>query len=158
MAVALDDVDIQILAELQADADRTNVELARLIGLSPAATLHRVRRLKESGIIRQVVARLDPSVAGFPLLVYLAVTLARHDPRTNAAFEKEVRDMPQVIAADYVAGETDAILLVAARDVADLQKVLTRLAVRGGTRLITYLRLQEIKPTSPLPVAATAAK
>jgi Lrp/AsnC family transcriptional regulator, leucine-responsive regulatory protein len=153
MAVSLDEVDIQILAELQADADRTNVELARLIGLSPAATLHRVRRLKESGIIRQVVARLDPMAAGFPLQVYLAVTLARHDPRTNTAFEKEVRAMPQVIAADYVAGETDAILLVVARDVAELQQVLTRLAVRGGTRLITYLRLQEIKPTSPLPIS-----
>jgi Lrp/AsnC family leucine-responsive transcriptional regulator len=153
MAVSLDEVDVQILTELQADADRTNVELARLIGLSPAATLHRVRRLKESGIVRHVVARLDPSEAGFPLQVYVAVTLARHDPRSNTAFEKELRELPQVIAADWVAGETDAILLVVARDVADLQRVLTRLALRGGQRLITYLRLQEIKPTSPLPLS-----
>jgi Lrp/AsnC family transcriptional regulator, leucine-responsive regulatory protein len=157
MAVSLDEVDVQILAELQADADRTNVDLARLIGLSPAATLHRVRRLKESGIIRQVVARLDPMALGFPLQVYLAVTLARHDARTNTAFENEVRAIPQVIAADYVAGETDAILLVVARDVPELQQVLTRLAVRGGTRLITYLRLQEIKPTSPLVVTPREA-
>ena len=156
MAVALDEVDVQILAELQADADRTNVDLARLIGLSPAATLHRVRRLKESGIIRQVVARLDPMAAGFPLQLYLAVTLSRHDPRSSASFEAAVRAMPQVIAADYVAGETDAILLVVARDVADLQQVLTRLAVRGGQRLISYLRLQEIKPTSPLPIFSGA--
>jgi DNA-binding Lrp family transcriptional regulator len=154
MAVQLDEIDIMILTELQADADRTNVELARLIGLSPAATLHRVRRLKESGIIRHVVARLDPGAAGFPLQVYVSVTLARHDPRSNAAFERELRELPQVIAADWVAGETDAILLVVARDVADLQRVLTRLALRGGQRLITYLRLQEIKPTSPLPIAS----
>jgi Lrp/AsnC family leucine-responsive transcriptional regulator len=157
MAVSLDEIDVQLLAELQADADRTNVELARLIGLSPAATLHRVRRLKESGVIRQVVARLDPAVAGFPLQVYVSVTLARHEPRMNRAFETEVRAMPQVIAADWVAGETDVILLVAARDVADLQQVLLRLATRGGQRLITYLRLEEIKPTSPLPVKASAA-
>jgi Lrp/AsnC family leucine-responsive transcriptional regulator len=153
MAVQLDEIDVQLLAELQADADRTNVELARLIGLSPAATLHRVRRLKDSGVIRQVVARLDPGIAGFPLQVYLSVTLARHDVRASRAFEVEVRAMPQVIAADWVAGETDAILLVAARDVADLQQVLLRLATRGAQRLITYLRLEEIKPTSPLPVA-----
>jgi Lrp/AsnC family transcriptional regulator, leucine-responsive regulatory protein len=153
MAVQLDEIDVQLLAELQADADRTNVELARLIGLSPAATLHRVRRLKDSGVIRQVVARVDPGIAGFPLQVYLSVTLARHDVRASRAFEVEVRAMPQVIAADWVAGETDAILLVAARDVADLQQVLLRLATRGAQRLITYLRLEEIKPTSPLPVA-----
>jgi Lrp/AsnC family leucine-responsive transcriptional regulator len=152
MPISLDAIDIKLLAELQADADRPNVELARLVDLSPAATLHRVRRLKESGIIRQVVARLDPNVAGFPLQVYLAATLSRHDPRTSAAFEKEVRAIPQVIAADYVAGETDVILLVVARDVGELHRVLNRLAARGGQRLITYLRMEEIKPTSPLPL------
>ena len=52
MAVNLDEVDIKLLTALQADADRTNVELARMVGLSPAATLHRVRALKESGVIR----------------------------------------------------------------------------------------------------------
>jgi Lrp/AsnC family transcriptional regulator, leucine-responsive regulatory protein len=43
MAVPLDDIDIQLLTALQEDADRTNVELARLVGLSPAATPHHVR-------------------------------------------------------------------------------------------------------------------
>ena len=42
MAVELDEVDVKLLTALQADADRTNVELARLVGLSPAATLNRV--------------------------------------------------------------------------------------------------------------------
>ncbi len=59
MALSLDSVDIRLLVELQADADRPNVELARLVGLSPAATLHRVRRLKEAGIVSGIVARLD---------------------------------------------------------------------------------------------------
>ena len=153
MAIPLDEIDVRLLVELQADADRTNVELARLVGLSPAATLHRVRRLKTSGLIRQVVARLDPTVAGFPLQVYVTVILARHEPRTVAAFEKEVRATPNVIAADWVAGETDCILLVVARDVAELQRVLVRLSNRGAQRMVTYLRLEEIKPTSPLPVA-----
>ena len=57
MATSLDEVDIQLLDALQANADRTNVELARLTGLSPAATLHRVRALKESGVIR--IIRID---------------------------------------------------------------------------------------------------
>src|SRR6516162_4220419 len=77
MAAELDDVDITLLAELQEDADRTNVELARLVGLSPAATLHRVRRLKESGVIRVIRAEVDPAAAGFPLQVYVTTTLTR---------------------------------------------------------------------------------
>jgi DNA-binding Lrp family transcriptional regulator len=45
MAISLDDVDLRLLSELEDNADRPNVELARLVGLSPAATLNRVRRL-----------------------------------------------------------------------------------------------------------------
>jgi Lrp/AsnC family transcriptional regulator, leucine-responsive regulatory protein len=153
MAVALDDIDVRLLTALQGDADRSNVELARLVGLSPAATLHRVRRLKESGVIRLIAARLDPAAAGFPLHVYVAASLARHDPRSTRTFEDQVRAMPQITAADNVAGEMDYLLTAVARDVAELQQVLARLSTRGGQRLVTYLRLEEIKPPSPLPLS-----
>jgi DNA-binding Lrp family transcriptional regulator len=156
MAIELDDVDVELLTALQEDADRTNVELARLTGLSPAATLHRVRRLKESGVIRIISAQLDPAAAGFPLQVYVTATLARHDPRSSQAFDSQIRALPQIIAADSVAGETDYLLTIVARDVAELQTVLASLATRGGQRLITFLRLGEIKPPSRLPLAPSA--
>ena len=152
MAVKLDEVDLNLLTALQADADRTNVELARMVGLSPAATLHRVRYLKESGVIRIVTARLDPEAAGFPLQLYVAATLGRHDPRSTKVFDDEVRALPQIIAADTVGGDLDYLLTVVARYVADLQYVLARRATRGGQRLITYLRLAEVKPPSGLPL------
>ena len=156
MAVALDEIDIQLLTALQEDADRTNVELARLTGLSPAATLNRVRRLKESGVIRIISAQLDPAAVGFPLQVYITATLARHDPRSSQVFDDQIRALPQIIAADNVAGETDYLLTVVARDVAELQSVLASLATRGGQRLVTYLRLAEVKPPSRLPLAPSA--
>ena len=153
MAEQLDLIDLQLLEELQRDADRPNVELARVVGLSPAATLHRVRRLKESGIVRGIVARLDPAAAGFTLQVYVAVTLQRHDDATHRRFAAAVRGMPEVIAADWVTGETDAMLIVVAREVAELQRVLVRLSTRGGAaRVMTLLRLEELKPDSPLPI------
>src|SRR5438270_4858615 len=155
MSIPLDLIDVRLLAELQADADRPNVELAGLVELSPAATLHRVRRLKESGIIRRVSARLDAAAAGFPLQVYVAVTLERHDDATHRRFAEAVRAMPEVLSADWVTGETDAMLMVVAREVAELQRVLVRLSTRGGAaRVMTLLRLEELKPVSPLPVEA----
>lgn len=156
MAISLDSVDIQLLKELQTDADRPNVELARLVELSPAATLHRVRRLKDSGIVRGIGARLDSAAAGFPLQVYVAVTLDRHDDAAHRRFGEAVRAMPEVIAADWVTGETDAMLMVVAREVAELQRVLVRLSTRGGaSRVTTLLRLEELKPASPLPLETT---
>ncbi len=157
MAYKLDEVDIQLLTAMQADADRTNVQLARLCGLSPAATLYRVRALKESGVIRIIRADVDPAAAGFALRVYVTATMRWYEPRATAAFEDYIRSMPQVISADNVAGETDYLLSVVARDVAELQQVLAGLSTRGGTRLVTYLRLAETKPLSPLPLGVPSA-
>ncbi len=152
MAVELDEIDLQLLAELQADADRTNVELSRQVGLSPAATLNRVRRLKASGVIKVISARLDPGALGFPLQMYVAATLGRHDPRATRAFEDQVRALPQIIAADNVTGEMDYLLTIVARNVSELQQVLATLSARGSQRLVTYLRLEEVKPPSRLPL------
>jgi Lrp/AsnC family transcriptional regulator, leucine-responsive regulatory protein len=158
MAIELNEVDIQLLTALEQDADRTNVELARLVSLSPAATLNRVRRLKESGVIRIIRAHVDPAAAGFPLQMYVMAALARHDPRPTRVFEDQVRALPQIIAAENLAGEYDYLLTVVARDVADLQEVLASLAARGGQRLVTYLRLAEVKPPSPLPLTPPAPR
>src|SRR6476660_6780584 len=131
MPVSLDLIDLKLLEELQTDADRSNVELARLIGLSPAATLHRVRRLKESGIVRGVVARLDLAEAGFPLQVYVSVAAVSQKEQAHRQYLEGLRDMPEVIAADWVTGETDAMLMVGARGVGQRQRVLVRLSTRG---------------------------
>jgi Lrp/AsnC family leucine-responsive transcriptional regulator len=158
MAVSLDEIDVRLLAELEADADRPNVALARLVGLSPAATLNRVRRLKESGVIRRIAARLDSAAAGFTLQVYVLVTLARHEEAAAKRFTETVRTLPQIIAADEVTGDVDSLLMIVARDVAELQGVLVRLSTRGGaTRLVTLLRLGELKPSSPLPLSPAGA-
>jgi Lrp/AsnC family transcriptional regulator, leucine-responsive regulatory protein len=55
-----------------------------------------------------------------------------------------------------LAGEMDYLLTVVARDVAELQEVLARLAVKGGQRLVTHLKLAEVKPPSRLPLVPTA--
>ena len=155
MPVSLDEIDVQLLTELQDDADRPNVALARAVGLSPAATLHRVRRLKESGIVQAVVARLDAEAAGFPLRVFIMLTVGRHDETAHRKLVQAVRAIPQVIRADWVAGENDALLEVAARSIAELQRVQLLLASKGGAlRVTTLLRMEELKPPSPLPLGA----
>jgi Lrp/AsnC family leucine-responsive transcriptional regulator len=158
----LDDVDLRLLEELEKNADRPNVELARLVGLSPAATLKRIRRLKDEGVIREIRARLDLGTLGFPLQVYVMCTLDQHDERANRRFEAAIKKIPNVVRADWVTGETDALLQVVARDVAELQKVLMLLSSgAGASRILTLLRLEELKPPSPLPrrrAGATASR
>jgi Lrp/AsnC family transcriptional regulator, leucine-responsive regulatory protein len=153
----LDEIDLRILAELETDADRANVAVARAVGLSPAATHQRTRKLKEAGVIQRVTAQVDPAKAGFPLLVYVQVTLGRHDDVAHRRIEKTVREMPQVIQADWVAGEIDLLLTVVGRSIAELQRVLFLLSSRGGAqRVVSLLRLEEVKSRAPLPVGSEA--
>jgi Lrp/AsnC family leucine-responsive transcriptional regulator len=155
MAEQLDEIDIQLLDALEHDADRANVELARLVGLSPAATLHRVRRLKDSGVIAAIQARVNAEAAGFPLRVFVMLTVGRHDEAAHRRLTEAVKDIPQVIRADWIAGESDALLEVVARSIAELQRVQLLLSSRGGAlRVTTLLRLSELKPPSPLPLSS----
>ena len=148
----LDDVDLRLLDELQRDADRPNVELARIVGLSPAATLKRVRRLKDEGVIRGIRAQVDPNKLGFPLHVHVMCTLGEHDERANRRFANAIQKVPNVVRADWVTGETDALLQVVARDVGELQRVLMLLSsAAGAARILTLLRLEELKEASPIP-------
>jgi Lrp/AsnC family leucine-responsive transcriptional regulator len=155
MTVSLDRIDVTLLKELQTDAGRPNVELARQVGLSPAATLNRVRRLRETGVLGPARAELDPGQAGFPLQVHVLATLSEHDEAAHRRFKSAVRAIANVIRADWVTGETDAHLEVVARDVDELQRVLLLLSSKAGAqRLVTLLKLEELKPPSPLPLKA----
>ena len=111
-----------------------------------------MRRLKETGLLASVRARLDAGRAGFLLQVFLAVTLLEHDERSRARFAKALAAIPGVLEADWVTGETDALLRVVARDVADLQRVQLMLHKGGAQRIHTLLRLGGIKAEAPLPV------
>ena len=83
------------------------------------------------------------------------MTLGAHEEALERRFEKVVADLPQVTAAAWVAGETDALLTVNTRGLAELQEVLIALSTKGGAqRVVTLLRLRELKPDSPLPLGA----
>ena len=57
----IDTIDKKILKTLQKNAKITNARLSKEIGLSPAPTLERVRKLETRGIISGYHAKLDKS-------------------------------------------------------------------------------------------------
>jgi Lrp/AsnC family leucine-responsive transcriptional regulator len=150
--VLLDDVDCALVAALQERGDTPNVELARAVGLSPAATLRRVRRLRDDGVIDGVRASVDPVRVGMAIDAFVLATLAEHSARADAGFARALDGMPNVLRADVVAGADDVLLHVVAADAAELHRVLLALKRAGAGRLRTMLRLQTVKPPSPVPL------
>lgn len=157
VATPLDDKDCAILAELQDRGDLPNVELARRVELSPAATLRRVQRLRAEGVIEAVRAVVSPEQAGLSLEAFVLVSLDEHTTRGDAAFQRALAAMPNVVRADNVTGHEDALIHVVAADAKELQRVLLSLSRSGVQRFTTMLKLQTFKPPTPLPVRATVA-
>jgi Lrp/AsnC family transcriptional regulator, leucine-responsive regulatory protein len=153
--MALDEIDCAVLEQLQERGDVANVELARSVGLSPAATLRRVQRLRAAGVVEGVRAIVSAEHVGLTVEAFVLVTLAAHDARTDATFARELARMPNVLRADSVAGDEDALLHVAVATPAELHRVLLALKRVGASHVRTILRLQTIKPPAAVPTRPT---
>lgn len=148
----LDEIDCALLAALQQRGDAPNLALARLVGLSAAATSRRVARLRDDGVIEAVRAVVLPEQVGLAVEAYVLVSLVEHAPDADARFAREVAAMPNVLRADSIAGAEDALLHVAVRSPGDLHRLLLELKRAGAARVTTMLRLQAIKPPAAVPV------
>jgi Lrp/AsnC family leucine-responsive transcriptional regulator len=120
--VQLDAVDRRILQALQAQGRSTYDELAVQVGLSASATLRRVKRLEDAGVIAGYVALVAPERVGLGLTAYINVRLEKHiDSHKRSpmdAFTAAVQAWPEVVECSALTGEMDYLLRVLVRDMA----------------------------------------
>jgi DNA-binding Lrp family transcriptional regulator len=81
---------LQILQLLQQDATLTNKEVAFKLHKSVATIHERIRRLKDQGYIKKVVAILDGKKLGCGLVAFSHVLLTDHTKETLDQFENTV--------------------------------------------------------------------
>jgi DNA-binding Lrp family transcriptional regulator len=99
----LDQLDLKILAKLQADARITNQDLADAVGLSPSPCLQRVKRLEKAGIIASYRVQIDLNSVCRHVDVIAAVTLNSHGLDDFANFERTLAGMRYVAECTKVA-------------------------------------------------------
>lgn len=118
----LDAVDRRILQALQSHGRATYDDLAASVGLSPSATLRRVKRLEGAGVIAGYVALVAPERVGLGLTAYINVRLAKHTEadrqRPIETFTAAVQSWPEVVECAALSGEMDYLLRVLVRDMA----------------------------------------
>lgn len=150
----LDAVDRSILEALQSNGRMSNVELAKGIHLSPAATHTRLRRLEREGFIDGYSARLNRQKLGFHMLCYINISLQTHASEELERFRRELRKMPEVLECCLLTGEFDYLAKVILRDQNDLEHfIVKRLATLPGVAKVnTSVVVAEIKSAAPLPI------
>ncbi|WGS53091.1 Lrp/AsnC ligand binding domain-containing protein [Paraburkholderia sp. D15] len=151
---SLDRIDRAILRQLQADASISNVALAAKVKLSAPACLRRVERLKTSGLIRGVVALIDPKAAGAGMLVIIGVVLDRSTPESFAAFEKAAQKVAGCMECHVVTGEFDYFMTIRTRDSDSFNRLHAEqlLYLPGVRQIRSFMVLKEILSTTKFPL------
>jgi DNA-binding Lrp family transcriptional regulator len=150
----LDRIDRAILRQLQSDASISNVALAAKVKLSAPACLRRVERLKEAGLIRGVVALLDPKAAGAGMLVIIGVVLDRSTPESFAEFEKAAQKVAGCMECHVVTGEFDYFMVIRTRDSDSFNRLHAEqlLYLPGVRQIRSFMVLKEILSTTQFPI------
>lgn len=152
--LTLDDTDRRLLRLLQQDASLSTAELAERVGLSQAPCWRRIKRLKDEGVIRAIVALADAPALGLGVTVFATVTLEEHSERATAAFESAMRAAPEVLECCAVTGDRDYWLKIAVGGIEDYDRFLTQrlLHLKLVRAVNSRFVLRAIKQTTALPL------
>lgn len=120
---ALDTIDTAMLRLLQQNGRISNAELAERVGLSPSACSRRLDILEKSGVISGYHAHLSPKALDYKMIAIVHISLSGQFAKTLAEFEAAVKLCPNVLVCYLMSGEYDYILRIAAKDLADYERI-----------------------------------
>jgi DNA-binding Lrp family transcriptional regulator len=108
----LDAKDLAILRLLQQNARATVKEIALQVHLSTTPVHERIKRMEESGVIKQYATLVDHTKVKKGLMVICYVSLKQHNKNAGAKFIKSIQEMNEVIECYNISGEFDFMLKV----------------------------------------------
>jgi Lrp/AsnC family transcriptional regulator len=149
----LDDMDIKILKQLQADCTRPVAEIGKEVGLSTTPCWRRIQKLDEAGVIRRRVALLDPASVNAGVTVFVSIKTDQHSIDWLDRFHAAVVDFPEVVEFYRMSGEVDYLLRVAVPDIAAYDTFYKKLIARVQiSKVSSAFAMEQIKYTTELPL------
>lgn len=151
---ALDGIDLKILKILQEKGKISNIQLSQEIGLSPAPTLERVKKLENSGMIKSYHASVNAQKLGLGFSALIQISLTRQINNAIKNFTKAIGEIPEVTQCLQVTGNFDYQLLVVVKDIPAFERLiadkLSKIEEIG--QMQTMVVLSVIKDSKVLPV------
>jgi len=153
-AAVLDATDRKMLRALQLDGRMTNSDLSKTVNLSESACLRRLRTLETAGVISRYAAIINERAVGFPISVFVTVTLSSQAEGSLTAFEAAVSSVPEVVECYLMTGGSDYLLRLVVRDVDDLERIHSRELTRlpGVTRVSSSVAMRTVVKRGAMPI------
>lgn len=117
----LDNTDLQILKQLQADSTISIKDLAAKLFLTATPVYERIKRLEREGYIKKYVALLNKEKLNRSMTVFCNVRLKEHAKNVGANFVKDIVALPEIIECYNIAGDYDFMLKILVADMASYQ-------------------------------------
>jgi len=154
MGVELDKTDLQILKTLQQNGRITNLQLSNEIGLSPAPTLERVRKLENSGYILSYHALVDEEKLGLGIKTFIQVSLDFHQNDTIQVFLDKIQEIKEITECHHVTGQCDFLLKIYVKDIKAYEQLImqkiSRISVVKTFQTMIIMSTNKKEPTVPL--------
>lgn len=154
MATGLDRTDLRILKALQENCKVTNIQLSEQVGLSPAPTLERVKKLESSGFIQSYHAVVNAQKMGLGLTALIQVALARQRDNAIQSFNQQVMEVDEVVECYQLTGDFDYLLKVIVEDIPSFERLITEKIGRIEEigQMQTNVVLSKVKDSPLLPM------
>lgn len=152
--MALDEIDLTILREVQKNAKVTIKEISEKTGLSSTPVFERQRKLESENFIVGYHAHLNFEKLGYHLIVMCYVSLRSHQSELIDKFQEEVVKIEEVLECYHIAGVFDYMLKVTVQDIAAYQKFIsTKLATLGNIgNMQSNFVMNVLKPYTGVPI------
>ena len=149
----LDKIDYKILQILQESSKITNLDLSKRIGLSPAPTLERVKKLEQIGVIESYHAAINANEIGLSVRTFLMGTLAWHKPNALENFLAKVKTIEEVVECYIITGDSDFMMKIVCKDIPTYEKLIfkTISQIEEIERTKTLMTLSNVKSSKILP-------
>lgn len=149
----MDRLDHKILELLQKDASLPAAEIAEKVGLSKAPCWRRIQRLHADGVIRRIVAVLDPKSINVGTTVFVTVKAASHSAAWFERFSKAVRDIPEIVELYRLSGNVDYLMRICVPGIDAYDEVYKKLIANCDFLDVSAsFSLETIKSTTALPL------
>ena len=140
----IDETDVKLLELLSKDASATATEMMSQVNLSVPAINKRIRKMRQTGVIRRFTTVVDGEKVGKPIMAFILLILQQASAVDSLI--QYVEADPDVLECYAVTGEYDYIVKVCAADVKALERKLTLLKQRKGVvKSHTLFALKETK-------------
>ncbi|ASK20358.1 Lrp/AsnC family transcriptional regulator [Vreelandella venusta] len=149
----IDRFDLKILEQLQRDDSLSIAQLAEGVGLSVTPCWRRIQKLEKDGIIEKRIAVLNPEKLNLSLTVFVMVKTDKHNQAWLDAFQETVKNFPEIVEVNRLAGEYDYLLKVITRNNQSYDAFYKRLIAKIELSNVTScFSMEQVKKTTELPL------